>query len=101
MTLAEVPRWREALLAALAEGKDLRVDLAAAGPWDLAGLQLILAALATGRRAGRSIRLVRVPQVFRAIAERAALTDVLAEAIESDEDPARRAERPLSQPVPR
>jgi ABC-type transporter Mla MlaB component len=82
VTLAEAPRWRDALLSALAEGKAVRLDLAASGPWDLAGLQLILSAMATGRRSGQAIRLARVPRVFLAIAEQAGLADGLSGAIE-------------------
>jgi ABC-type transporter Mla MlaB component len=82
LTLAEAPRWREALLAALARGHDLRLDLAAAGPWDLAGLQLVLAAMASGRRAGQAVRLDRVPRVLLAIAEQAALDGHLAGSID-------------------
>lgn len=82
LTLAEAPRWREALLAALATGQDLRIDLAAAGPWDVCGLQLILAALASGRRAGQDVRLARVPRGFLAVAEQAALAGHLADVIE-------------------
>jgi len=82
-TLVEAPRWRDALLAALAQGKDVRIDLATAGPWDLAGLQLLLAALVSGRKGGQTVRLVRVPRVLLAIAEQAGLGDRLADAIES------------------
>jgi ABC-type transporter Mla MlaB component len=83
VTLAESPRWREALLATLAEGHDVRLDLATAGPWDLAGLQLLLAALASGRRSGQAVRLARVPRVCLAVADRAGLAGHLAGTIES------------------
>jgi ABC-type transporter Mla MlaB component len=86
VTLAEAPRWREAILAALARGQDVRLDLAAAGPWDAAGLQLVLAALASGRRAGQAVRLARVPRVFLAAAEQGALADHLADSIEGPAD---------------
>ena len=80
VTLAESSHWRDALLA---RGRDLRVDLEAAGPWDLAGLQLLIAALATARRDGSVIRFARVPRVLLRIAERAGVGELLAEAIES------------------
>ena len=83
VTLVESPRWRDALLAVLAEGQDVRIDLATAGPWDLAGLQLLIAALALGRKGGQPVRLVRVPRVLLAIAEQAGLSDRLAEVIDS------------------
>src|SRR3954462_9145505 len=66
VTLAEAPRWREALLSALAAGGEIRIDLGASGPWDLVGLQLLLSALAWGRRSGRAGRFARVPEVCRA-----------------------------------
>jgi len=74
LTLAETPRWRDALSSALAgEGGGVRVDLAASGPWDLAGVQLLIAAMTSGRLRGREVRLVRVPGVFREITRRAGL----------------------------
>jgi ABC-type transporter Mla MlaB component len=79
VTVTEVPRWRDALLAVMAASQDIRLNLAAAGPWDLAGLQLLISALASGRR----VRLVEVPRVCLASAERAGLGERLAEAIES------------------
>lgn len=86
MTLAEAHRVREALLSAFAPGRDVVLDLGAAGPWDLAGLQLVLSALATGRKAGQGVRLVRPPAALRAIADQAGVADALAGAIEDDPD---------------
>jgi ABC-type transporter Mla MlaB component len=83
VTLYESSDVREALAAALAEGKPLRVNLETSGPWDLAGLQLLISAVATGRKAGLPVRLVQVPGVCREIAERSGLGDWLAEATES------------------
>jgi anti-anti-sigma regulatory factor len=82
VTLAEAPRWKEALLGAFSAGRPVRIDLESAGPWDLAGLQLLISALATGRRGGVPVRLDRVPRVFLAIADQAGLTGRLAEAID-------------------
>ena len=82
VTLVESPRWREALLAALTEGKNVRIDLATAGPWDLSVLQLLLAVLASARKGGQAIRLVHVPNVLREIAEQAGVDDQLAGAID-------------------
>lgn len=73
-TLYELAEIRESLLAALAIGKDLRIDLETTGPWDLAGLQLMIAATATGRRAGQAVRLRNVPRVCVEIADRAGLS---------------------------
>jgi ABC-type transporter Mla MlaB component len=81
VTLGEVPRWREALIAAFSEAKPVQIDLAASGPWDVAGLQLLISALATGRRSGQPVRLVHVPRGFTAIAEQAGVSGRLAEAV--------------------
>lgn len=78
VTLYESSEVRETLIAALAERKDLRIDLETSGPWDIAGLQLLVSVVATGRRAGQSVRLVHVPGVCREVAERSGLTDWLA-----------------------
>jgi ABC-type transporter Mla MlaB component len=83
VTLYESAEVREALLAALAEGKDLRVLLETSGPWDVAGLQLLIAAVASGQRAGLAVRLVGVPGVCREVAERSGLAGWLAEAADS------------------
>lgn len=73
MTLYESTEIRETLLAALAEGRDLSVDLETSGPWDLSGLQLLVAAVASGRKAGLAVRFARVPRVCVEIAERCGL----------------------------
>jgi ABC-type transporter Mla MlaB component len=81
VTRAEVAQWRSALAEGLARGGGLRIDLADSGPWDVAGVQLLLATMASGRRAGRPVCLARVPNVLTAVAERAALREHLAEFI--------------------
>ncbi len=86
LTLEEVPRWRDAWLSAAASARLLTVDLAEAGPWDLAGLQLVVAGLASARRGGSTVRLIRVPEVCLAIAEQAAIAEVLAGCIDVAED---------------
>ncbi len=78
VTLAEVAQWHHELSDAFSRGQGLRVDLAGSGPWDLSGVQLLLAAATSGERAGRPIVLAHVPNVFKAVAERAALRDQLA-----------------------
>ncbi len=83
LTLAEAPRWREALQSAISGGNAVRIDLEAAGPWDLAGLQLMLSALASGKRSGQAVRLVNVPDVFLTIVDQAGLSERLKEAIAS------------------
>ena len=42
ITLYEVSAVCESLRMALAEGKPLRIDLSDSGPWDLAGLQVLI-----------------------------------------------------------
>ena len=84
VTLYESADVRETLLAALAVGKDtLQVNLNDAGPWDIAGLQLLIAAVASGQKLGLSVRLAHVPGVCREIAERSGLLDWLADASDS------------------
>ena len=73
VTLYESSDVRDTLLTALEEGKDLRINLEASGPWDIAGIQLLIATVASGQKAGRSVRLVLVPGVCRAVAERSGL----------------------------
>jgi len=76
-TLYELAEIRESLLAAIAVGKDLRIDLETTGPWDLAGLQLLISATASGRRAGQAVRLLNVPRVCVEIADRSGLSNWL------------------------
>ena len=83
VTLYESSEVREILASALAEGKSVRLNLETTGPWDLAGLQLLVSAVATGRKAGRPVRLVMVPGVCREIAERSGLGHWMEEATES------------------
>ena len=76
-TIYEASALKETLRQALAEGKDLKIDLGDSGRWDLAGLQLLVASVKTGQREGRSVRLSRVPKVCSEIADRSGLTDWL------------------------
>lgn len=78
VTLYESSEVRDQLLAAVVEGRPLTIDLEASGPWDVAGLQLLLAVAATGKRQGFPVHLVRVPGVCREVAERSGLGDWLA-----------------------
>ena len=83
VTLYESSEVRDIFIAAMAEGKDLRIDLETSGPWDLAGLQLLVSVVATGHKEGLSVRLVNVPGVCREIGERSGLSGWLADATES------------------
>ena len=73
VTLYESAEVHETLRSALADGGDLVFDLETSGPWDLSGLHLLLAAVASGRKLNRSVRFVRVPKVCAEIAERCGL----------------------------
>ena len=73
-TIYEVSAHREILREALAEGKNLRVDLGDSGKWDLAGLQLLISCVMTAERRGLTVRLARVPRVCTEIAERSGLS---------------------------
>ena len=81
VTLEEASRWRHSLLAGLAETTELRLDLATSGPWDVAGLQLILSALATATKTGKSLTLDRVPGGFLSVAASAGASELLAGSI--------------------
>jgi ABC-type transporter Mla MlaB component len=78
VTRDEAVRWRDAFSDGLARGPGLRIDLADSGPWDVAGVQLLLAAIASGRRLGRPVVLAGVPGVLRGVAERAGVLEPLA-----------------------
>ncbi len=77
VTLYEVAAVRESLRAGLAGGKPLRVDLSDSGPWDIAGLQLLIACVRGGRERGQGVRLVNAPRPCLEIAGRSGLSDWL------------------------
>ncbi len=77
-TIYEASAHRETLREALADGKDLRIDLSDSGKWDLAGLQLLISCVKTAERQGLTVRLARVPRVCAEIAERSGLSAWLA-----------------------
>lgn len=83
VTLYESSDVREILSHAVGDAGTLRVNLETSGPWDLAGLQLLVSAVATGEKLGKPVRLVGVPGVCREIAERSGLGDWLAAAADS------------------
>jgi ABC-type transporter Mla MlaB component len=78
VNLYEVLAVRESLQAAISEGKHLRVDLSDSGPWDLAGVQLLISCTKSAERRDRTVRLVNTPRSCVEIAERAGLLDWLA-----------------------
>jgi anti-anti-sigma factor len=77
VTLYEVSAVRESLRKALAEGKPLRLDLRDSGPWDLAGVQLLVSCVKAARDRDRQARLVSVPKVCVEVAERCGLAEWL------------------------
>jgi anti-anti-sigma factor len=77
ITLYEVSAVRESLSTALAEGKSLEIDLSDSGPWDLAGLQLIVSCVKTAHNHEGEARLINVPKTCAEIAERSGLSEWL------------------------
>jgi ABC-type transporter Mla MlaB component len=77
ITLYEVAAVRQTLRAALVEGRPLRIDLKDSGPWDLAGLQLLIACVRSGQNTDQSVRLVNIPRGFTDLAERSGLSQWL------------------------
>jgi ABC-type transporter Mla MlaB component len=78
VTLYEVLVVRETLQTAMAAGKHLRVDLSNSGPWDLAGLQLLISCAKSLEGREREVLLLNVPRGCVEIADRAGLSDWLA-----------------------
>ena len=76
-TIYEALALRVMLREAMAEGRDLRIDLGESGRWDLAGLQLLISCVKTGQSKGRTVRVLRVPKVCAEIADRSGLADWL------------------------
>jgi ABC-type transporter Mla MlaB component len=77
VTLYEVAAVRETLRTALGEGQPLRVDLAESGPWDIAGLQVLISCVKAGRQRGQEVRIVNVPPGCADLAHRYGLSDWL------------------------
>ncbi len=77
ITLYEVATVRENLRIALADGKPLRIDLSDSGPWDIAGLQLLISCVQTGRQRGQEVRIVNAPRACAEMARRSGLAEWL------------------------
>jgi ABC-type transporter Mla MlaB component len=77
VTVYEVGTIREMLRAALIEGTPLRIDLSDSGPWDIAGLQLLISCLRSGRERSQVVQLVETPRVCAEVAERSGLLEWL------------------------
>jgi anti-anti-sigma factor len=78
VTLYESAEVRDHLRTALEAGDPVLIDLETSGPWDLAGLQLLASAMASGRETGVAVRLCNVPRVCAELAERTGLFQWLA-----------------------
>lgn len=78
VTLYEVAAVRETLRTVLAEGDPpIRLDLSDSGPWDIAGLQLLISCVKGGRLLGREVRIAHVPAACAELARRYGLEDWL------------------------
>jgi ABC-type transporter Mla MlaB component len=77
VTLYEVSAVCDALRGAMVEGKPLRIDLSDTGPWDLAGLQLLISCASSARKRDLPVRLFGIPTSCAAVAERSGLSDWL------------------------
>lgn len=60
-------------------GTEIVVDVSAAGPWDLAGLQVLIAADKSAGSRGKSLRVKGVGSLLQSAADRAGLADWLRE----------------------
>jgi ABC-type transporter Mla MlaB component len=77
MTIYEVGDWRELFLHSLKSGSSLDVDLHTSGPWDTAGLQLLISLVNTGHQRDCEVRFHLVPKVCHDLARRAGLSEWL------------------------
>ena len=77
VTLYEAAAVREGLRHALAEGHALRIDLGDSGPWDIAGLQLLVSCVRSGRQRGQDVRIIQVPTACADLAGRYGLSEWL------------------------
>ena len=77
VTVYEVGTIRETFRAALSERTAVRIDLSDSGPWDVAGLQLLISCVKSGWERGQSVLLVNPPRVCADLADRSGLLDWL------------------------
>ena len=74
ITLYEVSAVCESLRLALSDGKPLQIDLSDSGPWDLAGLQVLISCVKSARNRDLEVRLAGIPEVCAEVAERSGLS---------------------------
>jgi ABC-type transporter Mla MlaB component len=77
ITIYEAATVRESLRIALAGGKPLLIDLSDSGPWDIAGLQLLISCLHSGRQRSQAVRIVNPPRPCAELAQRSGLSEWL------------------------
>jgi ABC-type transporter Mla MlaB component len=77
VTVYEVGTIRETLRTGLAERSDVQIDLSDSGPWDVAGLQLLVSCVKSGQERGQSVQVVNAPRSCVEVAERAGLSEWL------------------------
>jgi ABC-type transporter Mla MlaB component len=77
ITIYEAATVRESLRIALAGGKALRIDLSDSGPWDIAGLQLLISCVHSGRQHGQAVHIVNAPRTCAELAQRSGLSEWL------------------------
>lgn len=76
VTIDHVARWRNVFRV---NRSVLHLDLSESGPWDVAGLQLILSAM----KSPQGLILERVPAMFSDVARSAGTLEILSRVIES------------------
>jgi ABC-type transporter Mla MlaB component len=77
VTIYEAAGLRDAFRDALAEGRDLRIELEDATKWDLAGLQLLISCVRTAQAEGLAVQVANVPRGCAEAFERAGLAEWL------------------------
>jgi hypothetical protein len=77
MTIYEAADWREQFQGNLEPGTALDVDLHTSGPWDIAGLQLLVSLVRTGERQDIPVRFLLVPASCRDVARRSGFANWL------------------------
>jgi ABC-type transporter Mla MlaB component len=77
ITIYEAATVRESLRIALAVRKPLVIDLSDSGPWDIAGLQLLISCVRSGQQSSQVVRVVNPPRTCAELAQRSGLSDWL------------------------
>ena len=77
VTVYEVGTVRNTLREVLADGKPVRIDLSDSGPWDIAGLQLLVSCVKTGVERRQMVYVANTPRLCTELAERSGLSEWL------------------------